>query len=253
MYIRMMKSPFDNQCKLCLRPFLTFRWRPGNKGKALFTEVCQPCAKMRNACQSCILDLVYKLPVQIRDQIEQMQSSTPQPIASVSSDFGKAPPVPKLVGVARTLRGELTKEGLTGGEAKKKNKDGSQTTLYIGGVGEHTRVDEVKEAMEQWGGKVKEVRIVSNSKCAFVEYGEAREADDAFTKSGGTVTIGPAKIVCQVNWAKTGMKKTRTTGAAGGARFTAPPPPPGILLGEGAAAFYPSANPNAEGTAPNKK
>lgn len=110
-YLRMMKSPFDQACKvccnafcslvslfliflhfqICLRPFTTFRWRPGGKGeksccgrccaivllnacgyctgKFRTTEICQTCAKLRNACQSCILDLVYHLPIQIRDQI----------------------------------------------------------------------------------------------------------------------------------------------------------------------------------------
>merc|ERR1711991_1048939 len=118
-FLRMMKSPFDNACKLCSRPFTTFRWRPGGKGKFFTTEICQTCAKLRNACQCCVLDLVYKLPVQIRDQI---QSSATAPVmmnevhreyfadqaerklaAGEKEDFNKAPPMPKLVGVARAM------------------------------------------------------------------------------------------------------------------------------------------------------
>ena len=29
------------------------------------TEVCQTCAKVKNACQTCILDLEYGLPIQV--------------------------------------------------------------------------------------------------------------------------------------------------------------------------------------------
>ncbi|KAJ9065054.1 Pre-mRNA-splicing factor slt11 [Entomophthora muscae] len=31
------------------------------------TEICQTCAKIKNVCQTCILDLQYNLPVQVRD------------------------------------------------------------------------------------------------------------------------------------------------------------------------------------------
>ena len=29
------------------------------------TEVCQTCAKLKNVCQTCMLDLEYGLPVQV--------------------------------------------------------------------------------------------------------------------------------------------------------------------------------------------
>ena len=30
------------------------------------TEVCQTCAKLKNVCQTCMLDLEYGLPVQVQ-------------------------------------------------------------------------------------------------------------------------------------------------------------------------------------------
>ncbi len=119
-HLRMMKSAFDNACRLCSRPFTTFRWRPAGRGPYCTTEICQTCAKLRNACQSCVLDLVYHLPVQIRDKISNI-SSGPMMMNEVhreyfadqaerkivegaqQAQFAKAPPMPKLVGVARTL------------------------------------------------------------------------------------------------------------------------------------------------------
>lgn len=42
------------------------------------TEICQTCCRLKNVCQSCILDLQYALPVQIRDGILQVKDACPQ-------------------------------------------------------------------------------------------------------------------------------------------------------------------------------
>lgn len=42
------------------------------------TEICQTCCRLKNVCQSCILDLQYALPVQIRDGVLQIKDSCPQ-------------------------------------------------------------------------------------------------------------------------------------------------------------------------------
>eukprot|EP00762_Andalucia_godoyi_P002069 ANDGO_02638.mRNA.1 Zinc finger CCCH domain-containing protein 4 len=69
--VRMQKTPFGAECGVCKRPFTVFRWRPGTTAEARFkkTQVCQSCAKLKNVCQCCILDLQYNLPVAIRDKI----------------------------------------------------------------------------------------------------------------------------------------------------------------------------------------
>lgn len=41
------------------------------------TEICQTCAKLRNVCQTCLLDLQYGLPTQVRDTALGMTNEAP--------------------------------------------------------------------------------------------------------------------------------------------------------------------------------
>lgn len=41
------------------------------------TEICQTCAKIRNVCQTCLLDLQYGLPTQVRDTALGMTNEAP--------------------------------------------------------------------------------------------------------------------------------------------------------------------------------
>lgn len=66
-YVRMMKDQFGAACKICARPFTVFRWKPGKRARYKKTEICQACARMKNVCQTCVLDLQFSLPVQVRD------------------------------------------------------------------------------------------------------------------------------------------------------------------------------------------
>lgn len=66
----MLKDEWGHACKVCERPFTSFRWRPAGDGmRAKKTEVCQTCARAKNVCQTCLLDLQYGLPVQVRDAL----------------------------------------------------------------------------------------------------------------------------------------------------------------------------------------
>uniref|UniRef100_A0A2P2I1J5 Pre-mRNA-splicing factor RBM22 n=1 Tax=Hirondellea gigas TaxID=1518452 RepID=A0A2P2I1J5_9CRUS len=67
-YIRMSRDRYGKECKICTRPFTVFRWCPGARMRFKKTEVCQTCSKLKNVCQTCLLDLEYGLPTQVRDE-----------------------------------------------------------------------------------------------------------------------------------------------------------------------------------------
>lgn len=85
----------DKACKLCQRPFHVFRWRNGHgQNSQCQTEVCNTCAKLKNCCQACILDLEFGLPTHIRDAGIALQSggasvhdSTKMPVNVANRDW----------------------------------------------------------------------------------------------------------------------------------------------------------------------
>uniref|UniRef100_A0A915DVP6 Pre-mRNA-splicing factor RBM22 n=1 Tax=Ditylenchus dipsaci TaxID=166011 RepID=A0A915DVP6_9BILA len=73
-----VKDTHGGECKICERPFTTFRWMPGKGARYKKTEVCQTCAKLKNVCQTCLLDLEYGLPVQVRDHALAIKDDMPK-------------------------------------------------------------------------------------------------------------------------------------------------------------------------------
>ncbi|TFK76293.1 hypothetical protein BDN72DRAFT_830848 [Pluteus cervinus] len=76
-YIRMSKQEYGRSCGTCARPFTVFRWNPGAGMRFKTTVICQTCAKVKNVCQTCLLDLEYGLPTQVRDTALAIQSEAP--------------------------------------------------------------------------------------------------------------------------------------------------------------------------------
>eukprot|EP01067_Filipodium_phascolosomae_P008064 Filipodium_phascolosomae@DN677_c0_g1_i1.p1 len=86
-YVRMTKADYDKECKICTRPCTVFRWRPGSKARFKQTVVCQTCAKLKNVCQTCLFDLEYGLPVQVRDKYLEDQQRITIPHSTANRDY----------------------------------------------------------------------------------------------------------------------------------------------------------------------
>lgn len=84
-YVRMTKVNWDKECKICTRPFIVFRWKPGNNSRFKTTEICQTCAKVKNVCQTCLFDLQYGLPVEVRDKFLLNKMEVPRDV--INRDF----------------------------------------------------------------------------------------------------------------------------------------------------------------------
>eukprot|EP00933_Yihiella_yeosuensis_P003709 TRINITY_DN10689_c0_g1_i1.p1 TRINITY_DN10689_c0_g1~~TRINITY_DN10689_c0_g1_i1.p1 ORF type:complete len:356 (+),score=64.95 TRINITY_DN10689_c0_g1_i1:55-1122(+) len=88
-YVRMQKEDAGTECKICVRPFTVFRWKAGTHGRYKSTVICQSCAKVKNVCQTCIFDLEYGLPVEVRDKyLEELgQNKVALPNSRVGRDY----------------------------------------------------------------------------------------------------------------------------------------------------------------------
>ena len=81
-YIRMSREVDGKDCKVCSRPFTIFKWNPGAETRLRKTEICQLCAKLKNVCQSCILDLDYGLPTGVRDAVLGTYGAVPNSLVN---------------------------------------------------------------------------------------------------------------------------------------------------------------------------
>jgi len=83
----MSKEKYGKACKICERPFTVYRWQPGSSARYKKTELCATCAKLKNVCQTCVLDLEYGLPVQVRDSALEEHERLRMPSSDVNREY----------------------------------------------------------------------------------------------------------------------------------------------------------------------
>lgn len=84
-YVQMLKEDFAAECKICTRPMTMFRWKADRTSRTKSTGICLTCARLKNCCQCCMLDLSFGLPIVVRDAALKMVAPGPQ--SSINREY----------------------------------------------------------------------------------------------------------------------------------------------------------------------
>jgi pre-mRNA-splicing factor RBM22/SLT11 len=84
-FVQMLKEDHGAECKICSRPFTVFRWKADRTSRQKRTNICLTCARLKNCCQACMLDLSFGLSIPVRDAALKM--ITPGPSGEVNKQF----------------------------------------------------------------------------------------------------------------------------------------------------------------------
>lgn len=84
-YVQMLKQDHGLECKICTRPFTVFSWKADRTARTKRTNICLTCARLKNSCQCCMLDLSFGLPIVVRDAALKMVA--PGPESSINREY----------------------------------------------------------------------------------------------------------------------------------------------------------------------
>ncbi|KAK0089086.1 hypothetical protein PV326_004600 [Microctonus aethiopoides] len=232
-YIRMTKEKYGKECKICVRPFTVFRWCPGARMRFKKTEVCQTCSRLKNVCQTCLLDLEYGLPIQVRDAALKVKDDLPRSdvnkeyyVQNIDKEIGNIDPTSPAgaVGKSGAASDLLMKLARTSPYYKRNRphicsfwvkaaampvleppEDKSITTLYIGGLGDVLTEKQLRDHFYQYG-EIRSVTMVPRQQCAFIQYTQRSAAEAAAERTFNKLILGGRRLT--IKWGRSQGRQT---------------------------------------------
>eukprot|EP00127_Corallochytrium_limacisporum_P006800 Clim_evm15s236 gene=Clim_evmTU15s236 len=237
-YLRMQKDHRAKQCAMCKRPYTVHRWRAGGaqRGALRCTEICRTCAKLKNACQVCLRDLVYGLSLTDRDLALGRKDHVPssdvnreyyvnrmeQTLQHVANevehrDVTTIASDEKLKEIAKTVKDiderpkrkrgnsdEIEESFSRKGSGKKKKtldppSDPKITTFFIGNLPDNVTERDLKTAFEPYG-HLRYVKVMTKQHACLVSYTSREDAERAASALGPKPDLGTGQG--KMLWAK---------------------------------------------------
>lgn len=282
-YTRMMKTKMAKECRISDTPFTAFRWQ-GALRRWKETIVCAAVAREKNICQSCLNDLEYGVPFNVRDHVMNAIGEEQVPGSDVNREFTWANKRQKQLDAGADAGGYDTYEKLHGHidrlrelaaidpgpvvwrerreeplsaeeQARLKARrqaelrppvDKSVTSLFIGGVPPAVDRKQLLPFFLPYG-EVRELVVDSQRLMAIATFRERAAAETACASLRGNLTVHGSRL--RVSWAR------RKGQAADRAAPTTTPhdhygegsrPPPAAAAASRASSATPSAPPAAQ-------
>ncbi|WKY04018.1 hypothetical protein Q1695_005194 [Nippostrongylus brasiliensis] len=239
-YLRMMKDKFGKECKICERPFTNFRWQPGKGARYKNTELCQTCSKVKNVCQTCMFDLEYGLPVQVRDAALQIADNIPRQGANrdfylqnaeraIANTDGTTP-IGALANIGESAGTEMLKRLARTAPYYKRNaphicsfyvkgeckrgeecpyrheKPSDPTTLYVGNLGPAGQITQkdLNDYFYQFGD-IRSLRLLEAKSCAFIQFTTRESCEMAAERSFNKLFLKGRRLV--IRWGQPQAQK----------------------------------------------
>lgn len=218
--IRMTRDVKGEPCKLCNRPFTVFRWLPAPGARRNTTKICPSCSRRKSACQCCMLDLNYGLPLALRDSVLKISADTgknpvtqkyiaensdgaqttkliqdrsqellrslsqklvsAEPAASVAPDTDNDPKK-----AARDILKQLPLEGSI------RSNHNAYSNLFIMGLEPDLNLDHLRSKLNGLGA-LNELRAYKMARCAFVSFTDSDQTEKAvgqLAQTNGLLTV----------------------------------------------------------------
>ncbi|KLU90433.1 hypothetical protein MAPG_10287 [Magnaporthiopsis poae ATCC 64411] len=202
-YVKMMKEDYGAECKLCTRPFTIFSWSADRAhGRKKRTNICLTCARLKNCCQCCMLDLSFGLPIVVRDAALKMIA--PGPGSEINREFF-AQNNEKAIEEGRAGVEEYEKTDEKARELLRRLAQSKPyfrkgiMSLFVTGVEDDLPEHKIRDFFKVHG-KIKSLVCSHMSHCAFINFETREAAEKAALECKGRAVIAGCPL--RVHWGR---------------------------------------------------